>query len=218
MFKGSARARHRVQFTLPHYMAAAEYARAVIQIERENHGAPFGPFWDRITRSAISCVLSLAAGLESHVNELFVDRAQTFPSLDSKLMDELWRSYERESILFKYKVALRLRTGSDHLILSRYPGQAVDLLIDLRNALVHFKPEWSDESDEHSDLSDRMRHKFTPSPWLSTEQLFPRAWQSASCMRWALRACLDFTEEFEKLAQLSERHPIRRTLEPVITA
>lgn len=218
MFTGTAHARHRMQFTLPHYMAAAECARAVIEIERENHGMPFGAFWDRITRNAVSCVLSLAAGLESHINELFVDREQTFPGLDSKLMSELWRSYERDSILFKYRAALRLRTGSDHLILGRYPGQAVDLLIDLRNALVHFKPEWSDELDEHIDLSDRMHGKFSPSPWLANEQLFPRAWQSASCMRWALRACMDFTEEFEKLAQLSERHPIKRILEPVITA
>ena len=49
---------------------------------------------------------------------------------------------DRLPILEKYQMAIFL-AGKEPLPEGREPYQPADLLIALRNALVHFRPEWS---------------------------------------------------------------------------
>ena len=59
----------------------------------------------------------------------------------------------------------------------------VAALIKLRNALVHFKPEWSDEKREHLKIEKRLKGKFQLSPFLSpNDEFFPKRCNE-SCMR-----------------------------------
>ena len=74
--------------------------------------------------------------------------------------------------------------------------QNVEALIKLRNAVVHFRPEWFDEQDKHDKLSRQLIHKFKLSRFLRHEPLFPRAWASGSFAVRALKSTVDFLDHF----------------------
>jgi hypothetical protein len=80
--------------------------------------------------------------------------------------------------------------------MSRRPGQDVTALIDLRNALVHFRPEWSDDNKTHRKLSKRLEKRFQHNAWLSNEPIFPRAWVSYSCCKWAIESVRKFVLQY----------------------
>ncbi len=73
----------------------------------------------------------------------------------------------------------------------------MNVLNALRNALVHFRPEWSDEQDKHKKVADKLAGKFKVSPFLEkNEPIFPRAWASKDFSRWALKVTVDFLDHF----------------------
>jgi hypothetical protein len=110
-------------------------------------------------------VLSAVASLEATINELFIDAQHkdpyTFEGADPEfapLLAERWKGVERKrwSTLRKYQLVLNLakkqefdRDGS--------PYEEVDSLIDLRNALVHYKPEWDTDQKRHKKIEDRLK-------------------------------------------------------------
>jgi len=87
------------------------------------------------------------------------------------------------------------------------PYQDVKILIDLRNALTHFKPEWENEADEHKKISDKLGGKFTGGPFLKTDPLlFPRRWACHGCTAWVVLSAMEFAREFEKLSGLLSKY------------
>ena len=68
-------------------------------------------------------------------------------------MRELWNGKDQAermlSLLSKFQVAL-VCAGHERIHQGAEPFQSADVLIDLRDALVHFKPQWhwTDEDDE----------------------------------------------------------------------
>ncbi len=81
--------------------------------------------------------------------------------------------------------------------------QNIDALIKLRNAVIHFRPEWSDQQDKHNKLSKQLKNKFQQSPFLSDEPIFPLAWASASFASWALCSTVAFLEYFYTEADIA---------------
>ena len=108
-------------------------------------------------------------------------------------------------------MALLLGEGASMRVTGVESFQSVDALVRLRNALMHFKPEW--EPAKHKQLSSELRNFFEPSEFLANDPgLFPRAWASHDCTTWALNSVLSFIEHFEhcaglphKMAQFSDR-------------
>lgn len=191
--------------SITHMAAAAQFARAAGEGERAHAGEPFGDFWDEIQANATACILLSVTALEAYANELFLNRHEVFPDMRPAVMDRIWEQYERESIREKYEFALLLRDG-DAFDRGAPTSQNFDVLIRLRNALTHFKPEWSDEADEHARLSRALEHRAVRSPFYQAhEPLFPRAWASHATARWAVRSALAFVEDFEERASLPSR-------------
>jgi hypothetical protein len=94
-----------------------------------------------------------------------------------------------------YAAIHAFRTG-EGLDLGAAEIQGMDGLIRLRNAVVHFKPEWFEEQTRHAKLSGQLHYKFEGSPFLPGERLFPRAWASHSFAVWALRSTVGFLDHF----------------------
>lgn len=113
---------------------------------------------------------------------------------------------EKESILGKYQKVLALR-GLEAFDQGSEPYQSVDVLIKLRNALVHFKPEWHDEQIEHLRLGERFRGKFALNSFISegTGVLFPQRCISYGCAKWAVESSLAFIKAFCERMELSFR-------------
>jgi hypothetical protein len=83
----------------------------------------------------------------------------------------------------------------------------VQIVVELRNALVHFKPEWDTQADRHQKLSKKLKDKFGPSPFLNDVLIFPRRWATHGCTSWGVRSCLKFAAEFERLSNLPPKYP-----------
>jgi len=199
----SATVKTRTNYAVPHLLSAAIFSRRVGEIEAKHAGQAFGPFWDEILAHATATVFLTVAGLESYANELFVDMDQNFPGVGKELLETLWSAYEEKRVFEKFELALLLR-GAPGLVPGTEPFQSVHALVRLRNALIHFKPEW--EPAEHKQLSSRLRNFFKPTEFLSKDEgLFPRAWASHDCTVWALNAVLRFVEHFEDCAGLPHK-------------
>lgn len=107
---------------------------------------------------------------------------------------------EKESkILERYQKVMKLR-GIEPFERGLEPYQSVDVLIKLRNALVHFKPEWHDEQKEHRKLGERLRGEFALNPFITegTGVLFPQRCMSYGCAKWAVDSTLAFMKEFSE--------------------
>jgi hypothetical protein len=164
----TAMATLKVNLAVQHMLAAASFSRLVGKLEREYTGQPFGEFWEGILHNAVACVFTAIASLEAYANEVFSDRATIFSAFSPELLDNLWETYEQKPILEKFEFALLLlRKQKLDRGVSQF--QDVKVLIDLRNALTHFKPEWENEADEHKKISDKLTGKFNGGPFLSTE-------------------------------------------------
>src|SRR4030042_6422907 len=84
--------------------------------------------------------------------------------------------------------------------------QCADTLIKVRNALVHFKPEWLGEQEEHDKISNRVRGKFTLSPFLGkNDPIFPMRCMTHGFADWAVRSSLEFAQWFTQIADLPNR-------------
>jgi hypothetical protein len=138
-----------------HLLGAARLAREVDAVERENAGREFGPFFDVVFSSSIGAVVLAAAAAEAYSNEIFADRGNHFAAREQSLINLLWSEYEQKSVIDKFDLALRLRTGAA-LDRGSAATQALDRLVRLRNGLMHFKPEWFGEDGEQAKLSRKL--------------------------------------------------------------
>lgn len=198
----------KVNLAVQHMLAAARFSREVSQLEQLHREEEFGPFWETIFHFATACVLASVASLEAYANELFSDRETLFPDYPPDLLHNLWETYEQKPILEKFEFALLLLRKSAFDRGAR-PYQDVKVLIDLRNALTHFKPEWMNEADEHARMSRKLDSKIEGSVFLqASERLFPRRWASHSGTKWAVQSALAFAEQFEANAVLPRKYKV----------
>ena len=167
----------RVHLSPNHLFSAFHHASMSRQLEQE------GDVRDRATTerhraSVVGAVLAATAFLEASINELFYAAGDTnvaHPSLDEttrKSFDALWSvdGFRRSArVLEKFEVALQL-AGSVPLAKGSKPYQDARLLVDLRNALVHYVPstfviEAGASQDESLDeFGKKFRGKFEENP------------------------------------------------------
>jgi hypothetical protein len=158
---------------------------------------------------AMNTVLSSVAFLEAFINSVWQDAADEHTSYltagipDTALaaMRELWNgkaNVKRRSMLGKFQVALA-SADHDKMPEDAEPYQSVSVLVTLRNALVHFKPEWHG-GDTDVELVRTLRTKIT------TEREFPRKVQpwfpakvlGAGTASWACDSVLAFAKDWHQ--------------------
>src|SRR5215213_7966930 len=136
-------------------VCAAIFTRRALEIESTYDkdlvsGEPYYVHRGYVT----AAVLSAVASLEATINEFFVDaqneNSPIFEGVDPmipRILAEYWEEIEGARILTKYQMALIL-ASKRKFDRGLSPYQEVDSLIQLRNALVHYKPEWDTEQKE----------------------------------------------------------------------
>ena len=190
----SAHAKSRSDFAITHMLTSARHSRAVRSSEDQNDS-------DAVLQLTISSVISASVALEAYANELFFEPEQKFSSHDSKIIKLLWSKLERDQPLEKFEVASIL-LDAPRIDKSRSPYQDVKSLIILRNALMHFKSEWSDANTNHGRISSLLHGKYTPKNGMPID--FTSNWAGHSCTRWAVTRSLEFIGEFENSAGLED--------------
>jgi hypothetical protein len=149
----------------------------------------------------ISSIVSATSFLEAMVNELFQDAFDGFtpkhgaitPLSDQarQLMAEYWRATDggaRGRTLDKCQALLTF-TGNDPLEKGKQPYQDAQLAIELRNALVHFRPQ--DLSPDDPDKMElRLKGKFPEHPRMTSSgnPWWPSKCLGWGCAKWSLEA------------------------------
>jgi len=203
--------------SLYHIQAAAYFARQCWKIETcEGEISQNYDNDSALEHRALvmACIASSVSFLEAMINEWFADAADAqrkgkrIKQLDENtqsLMASLWdvETYARTaSTLEKYQAALRLSKKATYQK-GENPFQDAKILIELRNALLHFKPEWvlanvgdADQADLPS-LEIKLRNKFPVNPFLKDARpLFPTQCMSHGCAQWATYSAISFVGEF----------------------
>jgi hypothetical protein len=160
----------------------------------------------------LASVISSVSALEAAINELFCDAADNhlprlvgLPQETVHLWAEMWRSgiprTARYAILDKYDIALTL-SRKERLDRSKDPVQSAAALITLRNALIHYEPEWlpSDATrgpdDEHR-MSKLLKKRFPPNPLTGAgNPFYPDKALGSGCARWASEVVRTFCSHF----------------------
>jgi hypothetical protein len=195
----------KIKTNLSGYFAASSalFSRQAYALEAVDPGAVNETVRMEHRSYAIGAVIAAAAYLEAAINELYleaVDRNRnTFPPERlhlAELMSHVWQDVEQVSVLAKYQLALTLADTRPYPK-GQSPYQAVDGLLRLRNALVHYQPEWDSEPDEHRRLEERLAKRFKESRLSESNQaFFPHRCLGHGCAAWAITTAVDFYRDF----------------------
>lgn len=194
---GTVTLRQRSAFAIQHLMAAARFSRQCGKIQTENAGKSLGPFYDEQIACVSATIMLSVASLESNINEHLADADTLLHEIPKHAREQFCASLSNAPILEKYERLLAAKE-LESFIRGESPYQDVDILIAIRNELVHFHPEWHDEQKRHQKLGDRLRYRFELNPFISeaTGVLFPQRFVSHGCTKWAVKSALAFMTQF----------------------
>lgn len=151
----------------------------------------------------VTSIISSVAFLEAAINEIFQDVKDNHDNyikpIDEdtrKIMKLTWSIIERRAILEKYQRAL-VFAELKPLLKGENPYRDVNLAIELRNQLVHFKPKTFGGGKTHN-LADKLRGKFELNRLMSSpsNQFFPDRCLGKGCAEWVLKSCISLADEF----------------------
>lgn len=206
----------RARFSVAHAWAAARFARQAYALEVDP-GPPPGRdrgdvLWEH--RALVTASLfATAAFLEATINELFADAADEEHEherlaglgLARPALAEAWRKKIRRCrppTLAKYDRALEL-AGHPRFDRAADLWRDVRAVFELRNAIVHYVPEWVNFAKEASDPTNSftaLAGRFSPNALYadSGNPFRPDRCLGYGCSRWALHAALAFADEFAR--------------------
>ncbi|ANQ86235.1 hypothetical protein dqs_3207 [Azoarcus olearius] len=187
-------------FAWQHMKAATTFRDQVASLEAANFGREFGPFFEDIRSYGSGCIMSAAASIEAHINECFID---PHGPLRKKLPDfesQFWgrRGIEWKPPLEKYQIALEM-LGQPKLDEQAQPFKDAWALVELRNALVHYKPTWDPDRQRTVDMIEVLSGKYelSPFPDAGADFVTMRS-MSAAATRWVVVTALRFMKEFHQ--------------------
>jgi len=194
-------------FAWQHLKAAATFRDHVVGIESQNAGKPFGPFFEDVRSYGSACIMSAAASLEALVNEFFINPDGPLRCMMGDFESEFWGrgGIEWKPPLDKYQVALKMlgRPQFDELA---PPFRDTWALLELRNALVHYKPTWDPDRKRKVELVEVLAGKYHLSPFPDSGADFvTMKSMSAGCARWVISTSLMFMKDFHSRAQIDEQ-------------
>ncbi len=196
----------RMYFSSYHLWAAKHFLHISGEIEESIKDLPAIDMQHRAF--IISSIFSSVAFLEAAINEIFQDALDNnhfyIESLGKdkiELLADYWRMTEIEkkshlSVLDKYQLALRF-CGREPFKKDKNPYQDANLIIKLRNTLIHYKPE-SLSPDKPHKIGDKLKGKFPENKLVSksANPYFPDKGLGYGCANWSCKSMEKFTDAF----------------------
>lgn len=210
----------RAYFSSYHLWAAKEFAVKAKEIEDQYTGNPYFDIRHRVY--VMNSILSSAAFIEAAINELFQDAAddhrthiESLPPMNIAILSDYWQMTEQKNkshigILDKYQLALRF-CGHEPMNKGHNLYQNVDMVIKLRNTIVHYKPESISVEDKHN-LSVKLERRFPENALMknSGNPFFPDRCLGFGCAHWAAHAVKEFADRFFSIIGVT---PIYKTVD-----
>ena len=193
----------RVYYSTYHRGAAERFANHAQSLEQRHEGSPR---FDIEHRAYVtSSILASVAFLEAAINETLKDAADghssylaAVPSDVQSAWADFWEVADegRLSTLEKYQEALTMARVKAFEKGAR-PYQDAHLVIRLRNALVHYKPE-SLAANSPEPFAQQLSGKFPENRLMagSGNPFFPDKCLGAGCAAWGLESAMGFADAF----------------------
>jgi hypothetical protein len=213
---GSVSVSVRSYFSRWYLWAALHHARLAAELESE---ADRFPITLHHRSHVITAITSAVTFLEATVNEVFQDVVDGYESVYTaplssrtrELMSWYWNERgEKASILQKY-VALLEFADAPSMERGAEPYQSTELLIRLRNYLIHFKPQNVGGGLPAVPLAPSLMRLFQAShvpdnalmkPGVDSDAWFPNRALGAGCAAWAPRAAKSFADSWRARLEL----------------
>ena len=197
--------RQQSRAAIQHLTAAARFSRQCGNIQKEHERDPLGSFFDEQIACVSATILLCVASLESNINEYLSGPAELFPEYAEYARLQFCELVSELPILQKYNRVLLFK-GLQAIDAGARPYQDVDVLIAVRNELVHFHPEWHDQQERHRKLGQRLMYRFEMSPFIEdSAPIFPQKFISHGCTKWAVESSRSFMDLFAATLGLSSR-------------
>lgn len=218
---------HRHYFSISHIQTAAFFSREAANIEDA-----FKSSGDRTASGAhvgyvTGAIFFAVSFLEAVINEIFCDAAEhprNLREIDTSvvvLMAKLWLrgvpKTARYRILEKYEIALDL-AAKEQFNTNTKPYQDIKLLVELRNALVHYEPETivgqvdGPQPKPHK-FEQRFKGRFDTNPLTGPgDPFYPDKCLSHGCAAWAVISAIAFADSFFSKFGISPTYEHVRTL------
>ena len=196
------------QLSFSHIKAAALFAK--LSYEREDkydESKSSSELRDEHRSYVIGSIITAVCYLEATINELFTDvedisRSNEWSPDVTQRMKETWRDERKLRLIDKYEKALCI-VKSESFDRGAEPYQSAASLISLRNALIHYKPEWIGTGESYNQtLNEKLRQKLEKkikklNPMTREGSLFfPHQCLGYGCAKWAVESSVKFTKEF----------------------
>ena len=211
-FKGGVSLRLKHHFSKQHHWTARNFSEEAAHIE--NFSTNLSKVDGRRHRAYVTgAILFAVAALEASINEFYLEAQDrdknTLSGLNDSQLSVLanqWVNFKPFfPVLKKYQEALK-SVGQKEFDQSRNPFEDTDSLVYLRNALIHYKPEWDDEAKVHQKIKARLHKKFSLNTFSKPKSLwFPHQCLGAGCAKWSVDTIESFMLEFCKVLGIPNR-------------
>ena len=156
-----------------------------------------------------SVIICSVAALESTINQFMVDNSNKLNISPHKDDDSIFKKFKRlnkkenilrqlhaiPNVMLKYDVVFFLLKKK--FITHNKLKEDVGYLVYVRNALVHFTPEWDNALGKHGCLEKSRKNRFTDSSFYDSKALFfPYRCLNGSCASWGHETAASFIEMF----------------------
>ena len=196
-------------FSIQHIQSAAYLARHAFALEKEQTVSYDSDRDADIMACGCGSLFSSVAFLEALVNELFADAARPdgghlslLPTAVRELVAELGatESVERAPVLRKFAILLRA-AGLSPPPLGANPAQDLQVGLELRNNLTHYKAHWLDIGTPEmvragnlmaSQLALRFKGKFAYRPGISGPS--SDNWLGHGCAEWVCQTAIHYAD------------------------
>jgi hypothetical protein len=221
----------RSYFSWQHILAARLFAYKAGEVERTP-----GPYFRNLTQTehtafVTGAIFSAAAFLEATINELLADAAEPngghlapLGASTVKTIAEMWDHgvprTARFPVVEKYEIALTL-AGRPAMDRGGAAYRDAVLLAKLRNALIHYEPDWLPDPDTPSTVphpDDKWGKQFAKRFPMNTKAndqapFFPTRMLGYGCARWSVQAAVTFADQFfVRLGLMAPYQPLRSEL------
>jgi hypothetical protein len=196
------------QLSFSHIKAAAHFAKLSYEIEdKYDDSKDSSELFDEHRSYVIGSIITAVGYLEATINELFtyveyISRSNEWSPDVTQKMNEEWDKERSLQLIIKYERALCI-VKSESFNRGAEPYQSAASLISLRNALIHYKPEWIGTGESYNQtLNEKLRKKLENkikklNPMTREGSLFfPHRCLGYGCAKWAVESSLNFSNEF----------------------
>lgn len=208
----------RTYFSIHHIESAALFSRLSYEIENNSYGKISRELISTHKSYVISSIISSVSFLEANINEFFADISDETLSMydeginnlckkNNNFVKGLWDKgiprTAKYTLLEKYQIALLLYEKNE-FDKSKNPYQDISSLVKLRNALIHYEPEWVDDHS-NSNYSQKdayqfekiFNKKFKANPLVEFENRFyPDKLLGHGCAEWSVYSSIKFVDDF----------------------